>query len=219
MTKYNTINKYLFVFMAIMLLAASMLFGAKANLKLHAEEEITDLSGTTWTIKKPSEWVYGGVPESYMSKISFSINYIVSYSTYTSAEQSNLHLTRYSNPSNNLEYVGASLATVAPFIYPRFVINNTRSGSSSVTYQNGEDELQLGDVQVTLNIIDGDDATNESANFATLLTWLQANATPVPAQEPSTGVVVDVVVMSLSSLVALLTLSVLLVNNHKKQKI
>ncbi len=62
MTKYNTISRYLFVFMAIMLLAASMIFGAEANLKLHAEAEITDLTGTTWefndVITFPGEYTW-----------------------------------------------------------------------------------------------------------------------------------------------------------------
>ena len=210
MTKYNTINRYLFVFMAIMLLAASMLFGAKANLKLHAEEEITDLTGTTWQFKDTC--TYSGDDG---SKVQFNVNYL---------DQYNHEFVVVSAPYSMGKYVAYTVVFGLPFKWlyvteDDYAYDDTNyDGEGWYVVENGGDESNLSKQSTppTITITGGDDATNESANFATLLTWLQANATLVPAEEPSTGVVTDVIVPSVCILIIAITLVVLNKSNKKK---
>ena len=218
MTKYNTINRYLFVFMAIMLLAASMLFGTKVNLKLHAEEEITDLTGTTWQITtgdiKFDQVAIDALPNKKFSvTIGFTIDETLSemsmnYGTFIFQVMGTWNLIwsiidNTGNRGGNYYYLADY--SPLPVVDGYYVL-------PAEYFTDQTSEKKLGGIKLTF------DGTGDTTN-AFLIDWLQTNATLVPAQEPSTGVVVDVMVMSLSSLVALLTLSVLLVNNHKKQKI
>ena len=213
MTKYNTINRYLFVFMAIMLLAASMLFGANANLKLHAEEEITDLTDTTWQFKDTCTYSGDG-----SSKVQFNVNYL---------DQYNHEFVVVSAPYGLGGYVVYTVMFGLPinseFLW--FYVTEDDQVYSADSYdgegwylgENREHSISLSKQSTppTITITGGDDATNESANFAALLTWLQANATPVPAQEPSTGVVENVSYGLIAILMLAATIAVIKFENNK----
>ena len=211
MTKYNTINRYLFVFMAIMLLAASMVFGTNANLKLHAEEEITDLTGTTWQFKDTCTYSGDG-----SSRVQFNVNFV---------DQDNHVFGRMTAPYYQYGTVMYTVGFGEPGdTWLRYFIDEDDYYYQGVS--DGEGwyiaRAESGEFNKStpprITITGGDDATNESANFAALLTWLQANATLVPAEEPSTGVVenISLSVVMIISLVAVLTITTIL---NKKSKV
>ena len=204
MTKYNTINRYLFVFMAIMLLAASMLFGANANLKLHAEEEITDLRNTVWQLNSTIENGNGESPIFYVEGEILS-------DYYAKEERDNpLSSIRYLYSGNALHIRVHSGESGGE----KVVIIAMGDGNGSALTWAGDPELP-----VTIKITGGADAVyDESNNFTAFKNWLQANATLVPAEEPSTGVVenISLSVVMIISLVAVLTITTIL---NKKSKV
>ena len=198
MTKRKVISKFLIIFMLMLLVAAMPLMSANRTTTVSADGAITDLTGTTWTIKKPSEWVYGGpVPEASGIKQRsdlFELNYTISYDEYISAVQSILGITRFSAAGDYLN--GVLHSRTGDLVYPFFSIisdGDTYSASANRVdlhnSSNSEDDINLGDVEVTLNIIDGDDTDN-----ADLITWLTANAKQVvtPTPPPGTGVVENI---------------------------
>ena len=219
MTKYNTINRYLFVFMAIILLAASMLFGAKANLKLHAEEEITDLSGTTWQITT-GDIKFDQVETGTNGRISLgaTIGFTIDETL------------RELNNSGSIRFMFyVSNGNVVNIVWN--IVDNTGNGGGGYYTNNDEaftvvdgyyvvpaasfiDTMNgklLGGIKLTF------DGTGDTTN-AFLIDWLQTNATLVPAQEPSTGVVenISLSVVMIISLVAVLTITTIL---NKKSKV
>jgi len=159
---------------------ATLISWLQANATQVVEPAITDLTGTKWLIKKPSEFIGVGFEEGYVKITSVDLVYKMYASTYESAVQNEFRI-RQQFDSSTGSFAGCLFATATPIVYPRFVIFCSPSNNSSyVQFQAASDDtLNLGDIETTIEITGGTDVTNSD-----LISWLQANATQIEEEEP-----------------------------------
>lgn len=135
-----------------------------------ATSSITDLTGTKWVIKKPSE-IVGTLSAESPSIMDTELTYKIYASTYESAEQNNIRIREFYNSGI---YAGGIVASISPFVYPRIILNTVdgvQYNTDSSTYTN------IGDIESTIEITGGTGVTNSD-----LIAWLQANATQIQEQ-------------------------------------
>ena len=198
MARSNEFKRIIIVFIGILLVALVPLLSVNSTNIVSADEEITDLTGTTWLIKKPSEWGYSGIgtltgwreasDDDEWTSV-YNVEYTMSYNEYVTAQQIKFELCIVRAHESG-SYLAAMVGPAWDGgVYPAIQILDGYSYLVEAVYGTSDEDLvELGDVEITLNIIGGDDTNN-----SVLISWLNENATLVsgdnPTPSPSTGVV------------------------------